>query len=124
MTEEEAEAKEGSVSNMSAVAMLARRFSTSAVISSTVRRLAVSLLSLFLLTDEITLMRLKVDPVEPLRPGLRAGRTEAGAGEYSCSESTKLSPVDSNGGSSGGWLSTGVPFSSWSTDDVDRTAPS
>lgn len=102
MTDEDAEAREGSVSNMSAVAILARRFSTSAVISSTVKRLAVSLLSLFRFTDEMTLMRLNVDPVEPLRPGRKAGRAEAGAGEYSCSESTRLSPVDSNGGRSGG----------------------
>lgn len=102
MTEDEADANEGSVSKNSAVAMLARRFSTSAVISSTVKRLAVSLLSLFRFTDEMTLMRLRVDPVEPLRPGRNAGRVEVGAGEYSCSESTKLSPVDSNGGNRGG----------------------
>lgn len=116
MTEEDAEVSDGSVSNKSVVAMLARRFSTSAVISSTVKRLAVSLLSLFRFTDEITLIRLNVDPVEPLRPGRKAGRTEVGAGEYSCNESTRLSPVDSKGGRSGGWLPTGAPFSSCSAD--------
>jgi hypothetical protein len=90
------------------VAMLVRRFSTSAVISSTVNKLAESLLSLLWRIVDRTLMRLKVEPSDPRRPERSVLRTVEGAGEYSCNESTRLSPVDSKGGRRGGWVSTAM----------------